>query len=124
MTKWEGTYRFKLVPVPFEQMKDYISAEEQEQVRNHEPAPPPDHYLTFGENNGIPYIIYESEHGKQLVGNLCYTGETIRFTALGGTPGDEFFVYAVQIQDGVLTGEAYQPGKPHSPLSGELVAEG
>ena len=116
-----GTYRLRVVPVPFEEMKNYIPPEEQQQVQENQPPPPPDHYLTLGETGGIPYGIYETEHGKQIVGNLCYSGPVIRFTALAGTPGDECFVYAVTIRDGILEGEAYQPGKPHSQLSGERI---
>lgn len=118
-----GTYRLRVVPVPFEEMKAYIPPEEQQSVLDNQPAPPPDHFITFGENSGIPFGIYETEHGKQVVGNLCYSGDVIRFTALAGTPGDEFFVYAIRIEDGILTGEAYQPGKPHSKLSGEWVGD-
>lgn len=116
-----GTYRLRVIPVSFEEMKAFIPPEEQQEVLNHQPAPPPDHYLTLGENAGIPYGIYETEHGKQIVGNLCYTGNVIRFTALAGTPGDEFFVYAIRIDGDTLTGEAYQPGKPHSKLSGSRI---
>ncbi len=118
-----GTYSIRLTPVPFEEMQHYIPPEEQEAVRRDPPAPPPVHRITFGEAGGLPYGIYETEHGKQVVGNLCYTGDVIRFTALAGTPGDEFFLYAVTIRDGTLTGEAYQPGKPHSPLRGEKLSD-
>ena len=117
----EGTYSLRVVPVPFEEMKAYIPPEEQQAVQQNQPAPPPEHYITFGEKDGLPYGIYETEHGRQVVGNLCFTGDLIRFTALAGTPGDEFFVYAIRIEGDTLTGEAYQPGKPHSSLSGERV---
>ena len=121
--KWSGTYSVKVTPVPFEEMKAYIPAEEQAEIQHNPPAPPPAHTITFGESGGLPYGIYETEHGKQVVGNLCYTGDVIRFTALAGTPGDEFFVYAIRIDGNLLTGEAYQPGKPHSRLTGEKLSD-
>ena len=117
-----GTYEFVLTPVSFEEMKPFMPAEEQEKPEMHITPPPPPHKITFMEKDGLPVGIYESEHGKQIVGNLCYTGDVIRFTALAGTPGDEFFIYSMKISDGVLQGEAYQPNKPHSRLEGKLIS--
>lgn len=121
--EWKGTYSVRLTPVPYEEMLPFMSEEDKTAIRDDPPAAPPPHRLTLGENNGVPYAIYETEHGKQIVGNLCYSGPVIRFTALAGTPGDEFFIYAVEIRDGILTGESYQPGKPHSCLEGELLSD-
>ena len=111
----KGTYRFSVIPADMslvrELPEDYVA-----------PEPPPPHTITFTECAGIPVAIYESEHGKQIVGHFCYSTDTIRFTALAGTPGDEFFIYSMKISDGVLQGEAYQPNKPHSRLEGKLIS--
>ena len=112
----KGTYRFSVIPADMslvrELPEDYVA-----------PEPPPPHTITFTECAGIPVAIYESEHGKQIVGHFCYSTDTIRFTALAGTPGDELFFYEVHIDGDKITGEAYREGLPHSPLSGEKIAD-
>ena len=117
-----GTYRIRVIPVPFDEMKDYIPPEEQQSVQENQPAPPPEHTLTLGMQGALPYGIYETEHGQQLVGNLCYTGEVLRFSALAGTPGDEFFLYALREEGEGLSGEAWQPGKPRSRVTGVKIS--
>ena len=119
--KWEGSYSLILTPATPEEMAAVTGEVLKETPEGDPPAPPPPHRITLGQTGELPYIIYETEHGKQIVGNLCYSGDIIRFTALAGSPGDEFFIYAIQLQDGKLEGEAYQAGKAHSKLTGERL---
>lgn len=117
----KGTYKFEL---------DFSDAAKANRVLPEgfvepaeSPPEPPAHFITFGENNGIPYAILETEHGKQMVGQLCYTDEITRWTALAGTPGDELFFYAVTIKNGKMSGNTYREGLWFTPISGELVSE-
>ena len=113
-----GTYEFQVVPVPHEIMAEYDGFDPTGMA----PAElPPKHRLTFLDAGGYPVGIYESEHGKQMVGNLMWDGPVIRFTALAGTPGDELFFYEVQLEGDAIKGSAYQAGKPKSPLSGVKI---
>lgn len=117
----KGTYKFLLTPA---NLRSMMTPEElEEHLKKPLPPPPPHHYITFTECNGIPVGILETEHGKQIVSHLCYSTDIIRFTALAGTPGDELFFYAITLTDGILEGEAYRAGFPHSVIKGELISE-
>ena len=117
----KGTYKFLLKPA---NLKPMMTPEElEEHLKKPLPPAPPHHYITFTEVNGIPVGILETEHGKQIVSHLCYSTEIIRFTALAGTPGDELFFYAIRLKDGILEGESYRAGFPHSEIKGELISE-
>jgi len=121
--EWTGSYSLNLIPATPEEMAAVTGEVLKETPPGDPPAPPPPHKITLCNEGALPYIVYETEHGKQIVGNLCYSGEVIRFTALAGSPGDELFIYAVKLENGILTGEAYQTGMAHSKLTGKLLPE-
>ena len=108
-----GTYRIQITPV------DMTGFVENPPVET--PPPPPPHTLHFTEVNGIPIGIYETQHGKQIIGHFCYDSDVIRFTALGGTPGDELFFFALRLDGNRISGVTYREGLPFSPVEGERI---
>lgn len=115
-----ATYEFRVKPADLSAILGPIETRD----ITKRPPPPPPHKITFLEAGGIPVAIYETEHGKQIVGHLIVDAEIIRFTALSGTPGDELFFYALKIdEEGNLVGETYREGMPHSEVTGKKLSD-
>ena len=62
-----------------------------------------------------------TEHGHQVMTNVSFDGEVLKFNALSGTPGTEYFYYSLDFYGDYLLGYCKTQDGPKSPVVARAV---